>query len=208
MRRILFLLLLLLLPGCSTQDGPSLFNDSEDLENSDSEEGPSIASFEDGDEFGMQLEGTQCVKQLHGGCVPFDFMEYDNPQFGLAFAYPSDWNVTGASDRVVNVTPRDRSGEDDPTQLFAWRSTGINEAYADIQETLVDEGAGLTGPYEVTWEIYEGEWNGLPVMSEWVWLVYDAEQPQTNYLFMLVTEPENFETDQAALVAAVSSLAE
>lgn len=204
----------LFLAGCSTQDGPSLFNDSENLDDSETAENPESTEeaaaipFEDGGEFGMKIEGTQCIQQLHGGCVPFDFMEYDNAKFGLNFAYPSDWVITGASDRAITVTPTERSGEDDPTQLFAWRSTGINEAYMAIQSTLTEQGTGLIGPYEVAWEIYEGEWNGLPVQSEWVWLTYDEDQPYTNYVFVLITETENFATDQAVLQAAVSSIAQ
>lgn len=212
---LLTLALALSAAGCSTQDGPSLFNDSENLEDSSSadnventtEDEPGV-TYEDGGEFGMKVEGTQCIQQLHGGCVPFDFMEYDNAKFGLAFAYPTDWVVTAASDRAIAVTPVERSGEDDPTQLFAWRSTGTNEAYTAVQSTLTSAGTGLIGPYEVKWEIYEGEWNGLPVQSEWVWLTYDEDQPYTNYVFMLITETENFAADQAVLQAAVSSIAQ
>ena len=206
---------LLLLSGClSTQDGPSLFDDSEDLNISDNQEGYTTsetenpATFTEGGEFGNQLAGTQCLLQLHGGCVPFDYYLYEGTPLGLHFMYPQNWIVTAASEQEVAFTPVDRSGEADPTQLFVWRQTGINRDYEAIQTTLEENGKATTGPYDVTWEIYTGEWNGLPVMSEWVWLIYNEDDRSTNYVFVLVTEPENFDSDQAVLKGAVSSVVE
>lgn len=159
-------------------------------------------------EFGYSVEGSQCVKQLHGGCVPLDYIRYEGIYLGLHFVYPSDWNVTSASEREAGLTPRERSGDDDPTRLFVWRQSGINEDYRAVNTTLLEEGTGTVGVYDVTYEIYEGEWNGTPVKAEWVWLTYDEDQPTTNYVFFLITEAENFETDQAVLKAAVSSIVE
>lgn len=206
---------LLLFSGCfSNQEGPNLFNDSEDLMIGETPTAPEpevIApppvAFEDGDEFGTTVEGTQCTLQLHGGCVPFDYYRYEGIPLGLHFMYPSNWNVTSASEREVGITPVERTDDTDPTHLFVWRQTGVNATYEAIRTTLEDQGAASTGPYDVTWEIYTGTWQGSPVKSEWVWLIYDNDDRTTNYLFMLVTEPEHFDADQAVLKAAVSSVA-
>lgn len=200
-----------MIAGCTpTQDGPSLFNNSEDLDASDAQvDVDTIEStvFEEGGEFGAIVEGTQCTLQLHGGCVPFDYLLYEGIPLGLHFVYPQDWIVSAANERAVVFLPVNRTGETDPTQLLVWRQTGIDSAYAVIQSTLEDSGTATMSPYDVSWEIYTGEWEGLPVKSEWVWLIYDEDDSKTNYLFVLITEPENFDSDQAVLNAAVSSVA-
>ncbi len=111
---------LLLVAGCmANQDGPSLFNNTEDLDSSDSQVGDETTSteetseetvvFEDGGEFGILIEGTQCTLQLHGGCVPFDYYLYEGIPLGLHFVYPQTWLVTAASERAVTFTPSDMS---------------------------------------------------------------------------------------------------
>lgn len=205
------LMVVFVVSGCNgNAEGPSLFNDTEDLTVSegDGSGDTSGVTFEDGDEFGYTLEGSQCVKQIHSGCVPYDYMRYQGNALGLHFMYPSDWNVTAASEREVIFTPRILSGETDPTRLFAWRENGINPAYAAANTTLLEDGTGSIGDYAVKWEIYEGEWEGAAVKTEWIWLTFDETEPLANYAFFLITETENFDADQAAIKAAASSIVE
>jgi hypothetical protein len=63
------------------------------------------------------------------------------------------------------------------------------------------------GPYDVTWEIYEGKLDGEKVKTEWVTLNLDPYNPWINFVVLLVTEPENFLADQDVLQGIVSSIA-
>ncbi|EKD93963.1 MAG: hypothetical protein ACD_28C00015G0001 [uncultured bacterium] len=183
---------LFLLAGCGAQNGATsggVFDESE---------------FE---EFGVLVPDTECITQLHGGCVPSDYRDYKGTVPGVVFKYPLDWNVVAADDTHAELVPRERSGDDDVTRLFVWREVGVDKAYEESNEILVDSGKGSVGVWtEVEWEIYTGKWQQKPVQGEWIKLYVDRDNPWINFTFYLITEPENFKVDQAVLKAAVSSL--
>jgi hypothetical protein len=157
--------------------------------------------------FGVLVPDTECITQLHGGCVPSDYRDYKGSLPGVTFKYPLDWNVVAADDTHIELVPRERSSDDDVTRLFVWREVGVDKAYEAANETLVDSGKGSVGVWtEVEWEIYTGQWQEKPVQGEWVKLYADRDNPWINFVFYLMTEPENFESDQVVLKAAVSSL--
>lgn len=198
-----------LLSGClSGSQGPSLFD-----ENNPDETQPTVSDTSEtdttsaGEEFGYKAEGTQCVKQIHGGCVPYEGVKfYDGTLLGLHFAHPSDWLATESDDVHIKYLPSDRTGENDPTMLIMWRAYGLGESYKTVNGTLVEEGIGKIGDYDVTFEIYEGTWNETPVKSEWIYLTMDEDNPAANFVFFLMTEPENFTVDQEVIQAAASSI--
>ena len=206
----------LIFAGClPSSDGIPLFSgdDTEMIEtDSDVEEVSDVEPDTDPDvepdteleEFGYIVENTLCVDQLHGGCIPTDYREYESTAFTLPFVHPTDWVNTHADQYSVTfVAPLDTE-ENDPTVFMIWRQAAYDPAYETAQETLVDSGTGVIGPYDVTWEIYEGLWNEVPVKAEWVTLVVDEEAPLINYVYFLMTETENFGADQAVIKAAAS----
>lgn len=192
---------LLVLGGClGPSEGVPLFSDTEEEEVTDeiTEEENLV------EEFGFIVEGTFCTKQLHGGCVPADYKTFESGVFGLPFVYPSDWLPVSVDENSVKLAPTGEEG--DPTTLFAWRGVAIDDAYDVVKTNLIDADAAMIGPYDVTWEIYEGEWNEMPVTAEWVTLVYDEDNPWVNYTFFLITERDSFLVDQASVKAAASSV--
>ncbi len=194
------LVLTFVLPAClsTSNQGIPLFDGTEEEEVN----GESVEP----EEFGYIVEGTSCVKQLHSGCVPSDYKKYRSLAFTVPFVYPSDWVNTSADENGVTFYPRERADDNDPTVLKIWRQAFHDESYDVLKEDLIDAGTGVIGPYEVTWEIYEGLWNELPVKAEWVTLVVDEEQLLINYVYFMMTEVENFTADQAAVKAAASSI--
>lgn len=188
----------LLLSGClSGEQGPALFNG----------DNPTEVSAVESAEFGYKAEGTQCVKQIHGGCVPYEGVGfYEGTLLGLHFVHPTDWVASESDDVHIKYLPSERTGENDPTMLVMWRAYGLDESYKTVNGTLVEEGAGKIGDYDVKFEIYEGTWNEAPVKSEWIWLIMDEDNPSANFVFFLMTEPENFTVDQDVIKAAASSI--
>lgn len=163
----------------------------------------------DPDEFGYRLEGTECIVQLHGGCVTRSYQLYDGEYPGFQFLYPQNWTLISISQPKIMLEPQGRTAESDPTQLFIWRESSVDVDVDALQGKRLDKGEGKIGVWkDVEWAIYSGEWNGQPVQSEWVTLTADPENPWVNFVFMLVTEPDHFEADQAALKAVVSSIVE
>jgi hypothetical protein len=203
----------LALAGCNGGEaGPALFSTGEeDVEEVvvEGEEGDVTA-----DEFGFLVEGTLCVKQLHSGCVPSDYDVFESSVIGIHFNVPTDWVNAEASETTVTfVAPAEEVEEgeevvEDVTRLYAFRSVAnsISELQETVNQTITDAGTGAMGPYDVTWEIYEGEINEQPVKAEWVTLTNDPFNPWINFVFLLVTEPENFLEDQAVIKAAASSV--
>jgi hypothetical protein len=204
---------LLVLSGCfGGDDGPSLFNEDETTseetttDETISEELPEETA-ETVAEFGFLVEGTQCIKQLHSGCVPYDYPIYENAKFGLPFSYPSGWVAIASSDTKVVMASPDQDSEDDPTRLYGWREVAADSTVQPEDMKVVDAGTGIVGPYDVTWEIFEGEFeDGTEMKTEWVTLTYDEYNPWVNYTFALVTEESKFIDDQFAIKAAVSSV--
>ena len=221
---------LVLLSGCfgKTADGPSLFkNDKkdetptavsdEDVEADDEsvEEEPveeAVVEEEDyeGGEFGFRVEDTVCIRQLHGGCVPYDYGRYLGDILGIHFRTPTDWFNAAADDSELVFFPSDReNGDADVTRLFVWRSSHPKfSEYQLFLPTVIDEGNGDIGAYRARWTVAKGSWNDQPIKGEWVELVLDSDVPWSNFVFFLITEPENFAKDQAVLKAAVSSILE
>lgn len=196
------------LSGCSdlgNSEGPALFagETTEVVDGTDPDEGTSLIA-----EFGYLVEGTQCVKQIHSGCVPYDYARFFSDVFGLPFKHPTDWSTVGSDDTEIVLIPNDRADDTDPTRLFAWRQVAVDSSYDIVKSEIVDAGEAMIGPYDVTWEIYEGEWEGVPVTAEWVTLTHDAHNPWVNYTFFLITESENFLADQNVIKAAASSVLE
>ena len=207
----LSLLFVLLLAGCfGGQEGPPLFGDDEEEivdEVTEGEVDGEGVVVEAPEEFGFLVEGTVCTRQLHGGCVPHDFRRYTSKIFGLQFMYPTDWITVSASDIEVSIAPTQRDSEEDPTLFLGFRSVSPKIAeYEAMNDKLIDTGKGRIGDYDANWEIYEGEWNGQPVKSEWVRLTVDPDNPWINFIFVLRTEPENFLADQMVIKGAVSSI--
>lgn len=198
---------LLLFSGCfgAADQGPALFNENEPAEETPSPtEDVTPAPVES---FGSLVPGTLCVTQLHGGCVPSDYTLFDAQVLGLRFMRPLAWVNTAANDTEVVFTPSSES-ENDPTQLIVARSVApiLENRKASLQGEVTDAGQAITGSYEVTWEIYDGTWNNQPVKSEWTTFTLDEYNPWINFVFVVVSEPENFLEDQAALKGAVSSV--
>ena len=209
MKRILLLFLSLLmvalLSGClNGSEGPALFSDGVKDPADTTEEETDVSPVE---EFGFLVPKTLCVKQLHGGCVPSDFTLYDSDLIGLHFMKPVDWVNVSASDVEVSFAAPSEA-KDDVTRLFVWRSAASDIArYQEtVNQEVADAGTAVMGPYAVKWEIYEGMLKDQPVKGEWVTLTMDEYNPWINFVFFLVTEPENFLTDQNALKGAVSSV--
>lgn len=181
------ILIAILLFGCTPQNDPE--NQPED------------------GEFGVLVPDTECITQLHGGCVPSDYRDYKASVPGVEFKYPLDWNVVAADETRIELVPRERSSDDDVTRLFVWREVSVGKVYEAANETLVDSGEGSVGVWrEVEWEIYTGQWQEKPVQGEWVKLYVDRDNPWINFTFYLITEPENFKSDQAVLRGIVSSV--
>ncbi|MFA6435805.1 MAG: hypothetical protein WCW30_01575 [Candidatus Gracilibacteria bacterium] len=193
----------LLLNGCfGEEQGPTLFDENNPIEGDES-----AVPVVDTTEFGYKAEGTQCVKQIHGGCVPYEgFNFYKGSLLGLHFLYPTNWAATESDDLHIKYLPAERTGDSDPTMLVMWRAYGLDEAYKAVNVTLAEEGVGKIGDYDVTFEIYEGTWNETPVKSEWIYLTMDKDNPAANFVFFLMTEPENFAIDQEVIQAAASSI--
>lgn len=217
---------LVFLPGCfgNTADGPSLFKDDKKDESStavsdedvvdgeDVEAGEETVEVEDyeGGEFGFRVEDTVCIRQLHGGCVPYDYGRYLGDIFGIHFRTSTDWFNSAANDSELVFFPSTRENDDaDVTRLFVWR--GSHPKFSEYQlflPTVIDDGNGDIGDYRARWTVAKGLWNDQPIKGEWVELILDEDVPWSNFVFFLITEPENFAKDQAVLKAAVSSILE
>lgn len=197
---------IVLIAGCTgaSSDGPSLFND--EITNNKSDEEEIVIDKSKLEEFGNLVKGTSCFKQLHGGCVPSDYTLFDSDIIGLHFMRPFEWVQSSGNDTGVSfVKPTD--DENPLTRLFVWRAAASDmELYKNsLQKKVLDAGVGVTGPYDAKWEIYQGTWQDQPVKSEWVTLTIDEYNPWINFVFMLMTQPENFAEDQMVLKGAVSS---
>lgn len=234
MKRISLLLAtlatLLLLSGClgNTGDGPSLFKDDKKEESGevvDNEAGNEDENAEidaepteepveeedyEGGEFGFRVEDTVCIRQLHGGCVPYDYGRYLGDSLGIHFRTPTDWFSAAADDSELLFFPSDReNGDADVTRLFVWRSSHPKfPEYKLFLPTVIDEGDGDIGDYRARFTVAKGSWNDQPIKAEWVELILDKDVPWSNFVFFLITEPKNFAKDQAVLKAAVSSILE
>ncbi len=223
--RVFFLLFslaaLLLLSGCfgNAADGPSLFKDDkkenseatvEEAQNEADAEAPAVVEDYEGGEFGFRVEDTVCIRQLHGGCVPYDYGRYLGDILGIHFRTPTDWFNNSATEQEISFFPSLReNGDTDITQLFVWRSSNSKIPEYQFSTTkIIDEGAGEIGDYDAEWSVVEGTWNDQPMKAEWVELILDSDFPWSNFTFFLITEPENFAQDQAVLKAAVSSILE
>lgn len=177
--------------------------------NSNSNEAEAPDPSEDPDAFGYVIEGTECRKQLHGGCVPTSYRRYKSNAPGLHFMYPSDWIAVAASGERAEFVPQNSPSDQDPTRIYLWRQYAVDSSLEALNQTAVDSGTGSIAIWEdVAWEIYEGTLNEKPVKAEWIKLVADPDNSAINFTFLLVTEPENFEADQAVLSAMVSSIEE
>lgn len=195
----MLLLALVALSGCSGSGGTTLFTEEEEV--------VVVENGVSGEEFGFLVEGTVCVKQLHGGCVPYDSRRFSSDIMGLHFMYPMDWVNVAASETQLEFAPSDISGETDPTKIFVWREVSpMIETYQAVNSTIVDAGTGVVGDYAVRWEIYEGTWKDHPVQAEWVTLTLDEDNPWINMTFLLLTEPDHFMADQTVLKGMVSSI--
>lgn len=212
---------LLLLSGCfgGSSDGPSLFNDDENGETPVAEEniaeetvGEETVEEEDyeGGEFGFRVEDTVCIRQLHGGCVPYDYGRYLGDILGIHFRTSTDWFSNSADDQGISFLPSEReNGETDVTQLLVFRSSNpLLKEYQLTEALTIDEGDGEIGEYDAVWSVQKGMLKDQPVKMESVELILDKDYPWSNFTFLLVTEPDNFTKDQAVLKAAVSSILE
>lgn len=210
------LAMLLFLSGCfgNTGDGPSLFKDDQKDEKEESGEIVSDETADEenyeGGEFGFRVEDTVCIRQLHGGCVPYDYGRYLGDSLGIHFRTPTDWFSAAADDSELLFFPSDReNGDSDVTRLFVWRASHPKfPEYQLFLPTVIDEGAGDIGDYRARWTVAKGSWDDRPVKAEWVELILDKDVPWSNFVFFLITEPDNFSKDQAVLKAAVSSILE
>lgn len=164
----------------------------------------------EGGEFGFRVEDTVCIRQLHGGCVPYDYGRYLGDLLGIHFRTPTDWFSAAADDSELLFFPSEReNGESDVTRLFVWRSSHPKfPEYQLLLPTVIDEGDGDIGDYRARWTVAKGSWNDQPVKGEWVELILDKDVPWSNFVFFLMTESGNFAEDQAVLKAAVSSILE
>lgn len=228
-----FFAALLLLSGCfgNTGDGPSLFKDDQkeegeasgetvtdavgdeavaDGENVEAAEEPAEKENYEGGEFGFRVEDTVCIRQLHGGCVPYDYGRYLGDSLGIHFRTPTDWFSAAADDSELLFFPSDReNGDSDVTRFFVWRASHPKfPEYQLFLPTVIDKGDGDIGDYRARWTVAKGSWNDQPVKAEWVELILDKDVPWSNFVFFLITEPANFAKDQAVLKAAVSSILE
>lgn len=204
---------LLVVSGCFGGDGASLFNDDETTDETIDGTTEDPETYVEGEPFGYLVEGTQCYKQIHGGCVPYDYVSYEGTVLGIQFMHPLSWVVVGADEVQVTLVSSDvdldeegNELENDPTTMIVWREPGVLETYKEINSKLIDAGTSTITDYEVTWEIYEGVWNEQEVTVEWIWLTYHEDTPNANFVFFLMTETENFDKDQAVIKAATSSI--
>ena len=194
---------ILLLAGCFGENDTE--TSTEEIADATDETTDEVITIE---EFGFVVDNTVCIKQLHGGCVSADYIPYESNIIGLKFLHPLSWvNVSAKETEVAFVPASDK--ENDPTKLFIWRSVASQiEPYREsTHKELTDSGEALMGPYDVTWEIYEGKLDGEKVKTEWVTLNLDPYNPWINFVVLLVTEPENFLADQDVLQGIVSSIA-
>jgi len=157
--------------------------------------------------FGSLAPGTECLQQLHGGCVPSDYRLYDGNVLGIHFSYPKDWNNVSAAEAHLEFVPRERSGDDDITRLFIWRQSAVDAKYEEVKKELVQSGIAENSPWDsVNWSIYKGTWNNQPVQAEWVEFITDPNNPWVNYVVFMITEAENFQEDQMVLRGVASSI--
>jgi len=125
--RFFSLATLLLLSGCfsGNPDGPSLFKDDKTVKEEPTEaEAPVVIENYEGGEFGFRVEDTVCIRQLHGGCVPYDYGRYLGDILGIHFRIPTDWFSNSVDEQGISFVPSEReNGDSDITQLFVWRSS-------------------------------------------------------------------------------------